>query len=400
MIHKKQKKQKEKIDKIDEEIIKAQQEIERVGKVKVVVRKPRQRLTNKEQILKEIENNKNRLNKADEEIKNLQPDVKRALEVVNDKRVAANRLKSGVFFFNVSDVNFIQTNETRLREEVKRLESKLETESLSIGEEKVVVQEIKKVKAMKVNFEPYQKRARDLKDAETTFNRLDRDLKKKVESLEGYKKTIQELQSDLNSLEEREKEAEQIRKEEEKKQKETEIKEKDEKTKLEDKLNELIKQYHHEKDVLVQMRDKWYEQRRQDRNKKLEEANQDRAERRKEQEKEEKEKVLQERHERKNAIPFHSEITVCQNLIFYLNELLNSTKVNEPTKDTKSETEQIEQKEQKKEDKDQGYIKGRNEHEDLLFPENLGQQKKKKKPTKKKKSCSKDHPQLGYLYSF
>jgi len=76
-------------------------------------------------------------------------------------------------------------------------------------------------------------------------------------------------------------------------------------------------------------------------------------------------------------------------LIFYLNELLNSTKVNEPTKDTKSETEQIEQKEQKKEDKDQGYIKGRNEHEDLLFPENLGQQKKKKKPTKKKKVAQK-----------
>jgi len=154
------------------------------------------------------------------------------------------------------------------------------------------------------------------------------------------------------------------------------------KSKLEDKLNELIKQYHHEKDVLVQMRDKWYEARRQDRNKKMEEANQDRAEKRKELEKEEKEKILQERHERKNAIPFHSELTVCQNLIVYLNELLNSTKVNEPSKETK--TEETEQKEEKKE-KEQGYIKGRNEHEDLLFPENLGQQKKKKKPTKKKK---------------
>jgi len=169
------------------------------------------------------------------------------------------------------------------------------------------------------------------------------------------------------------------------------------KSKLEDKLNELIKQYHHEKDVLVQMRDKWYEARRQDRNKKMEEANQDRAEKRKELEKEEKEKILQERHERKNAIPFHSELTVCQNLIVYLNELLNSTKVNEPSKETK--TEETEQKEEKKE-KEQGYIKGRNEHEDLLFPENLGQQKKKKKPTKKKKSYKQDHSQLGYLYSF
>jgi len=115
-----------------------------VGKVKVVVRKPRQRLTNKDQILKEIENNKTRQQKTDDEIKVLQPDVKRALEVVNDKRTATNRLKLGVFFFNVSDVNFIQSNEQKLREEVKRLESKLETETLSITEEKVVVQEIKK----------------------------------------------------------------------------------------------------------------------------------------------------------------------------------------------------------------------------------------------------------------
>jgi len=138
------KKQKEKIEKIDEEISKAQQEIEKIGKVKVVVRKPRQRLTNKDQILKEIENNKTRQQKTDDEIKVLQPDVKRALEVVNDKRTATNRLKLGVFFYNVSDVNFIQSNEQKLREEVKRLESKLETETLSITEEKVVVQEIKK----------------------------------------------------------------------------------------------------------------------------------------------------------------------------------------------------------------------------------------------------------------
>jgi len=170
------------------------------------------------------------------------------------------------------------------------------------------------------------------------------------------------------------------------------------KTKLEEKLNELIKQYHHEKDVLIQMRDKWYEARREDRNKKLEEANQERSEKRKEQEKEEREKVLHERQERKNAIPFNTEITVCKNLIDYLNDLLSNTKVNEP-KEIKKEDSKEEPKETKKDEKEQGYIKGRQEHEDLLFPETVGQ-KKKKKVTKKKKSPSKDHPQLGYFYSF
>ena len=372
------KKQKEKIARIDQEINKLQSDIERVGKVKVVVRKPRSKITNKDQILKEIESIKGRIAKAEQDVRNNQPESKRLLELVNEKRVAVNRLKTGVFFHTPNE-RFMETNEKRLREEVKRLEGRLETETLSIAEEKNVVREIKKVKAMKQNFEPFLRRARELKDAENQYTKFDRDFKRKTESLENYQKDIVELQNDLNSLEEREKEQQMLKQQEEKKQQEAVQKEKDEKTKLEEKLNELLNEFRQEKDMLIQMRDKWYQSKRQERDRKMEEVNQERAEKRREQEQEEKQKILQERQERRNAVPYNTEINVCQNLIVYLNQILNSTRVNEP-KETKTEDTPT----QKTTDKDQGYIKGKGEVEDLLFPESSGSKKKKKTNNKKK----------------
>jgi len=91
---------------------------------------------------------------------------------------------------------------------------------------------------------------------------------------------------------------------------------------------------------------------------------------------------------KKQEIPLEYEITSCQNLISYLNELLSATKTadqkEEASKEPKKEEPKKEEvkKEEPKQGEEKGYIKGKEEPEDLLFPDLAS---KKKGPAKKKK---------------
>jgi len=396
MILMKQKKQKIKIQEIDANILKIQQNIAKIDKPSVVVKRntiTRPRSTNKPGIEEDIKQLQKKISDKELETKNQIPIVKKAQEVVGEKRLAVNKLKTGVFYTKL-DSKFYKINDERLQETIKTLESRLETETLSIAEEKIVVQDIKKTKAMKNNFAPYEKRANELKDAEIAFNREDRELKKKQEMVDEWTKQISELKNDLLHLEEKEKETKKQQEQEKKQQENEKQKVTSERTTLENKLSDLLKELNQEKENLRINRDKWYESKRQDRNKKMDEFNNDRAEKRKEIEKEEKEKKLQTRLERKLTVPFEPEIAILQNLVTYLSEILSSNKVNEEKKDDENKQTEKKEEEEKKEEKKKKNRKmlvtsKERSMKIFSFQKNLANKKRRKNNQRRKKATGK-----------
>jgi len=194
-------------------------------------------------------------------------------------------------------ISFLKTRK-KLAEEIKRLEKRLETESLSISDEKTVVKDIKRIKAMRVNFAPYQKRYHESQSVQDEIYQEERESKKKEEIITRWKDEIEDLKLQLSEIAEKEKEVIKIH-EEVKKQVETaEQKEKDEKQKLTDEIDDLIAKLQKEKDNLTVYRDNWYESRRNARDKQIKEQNIERDEKRKEVEKAEKEKIAERRKEK------------------------------------------------------------------------------------------------------
>jgi len=241
---------------------------------------------------------------------------------------------------------------------------------------------------MKKNFQPYQKRALEYKVAQDKLSEELRKGQREQKKIEEWKEDILAFKADLVAVAEKQKEAQKKVEEDKKKQDNQTAIEKDEKQKLIDKIDALAVKLRQEKENLRIKRDEWYESKRQARNKKIEEQNQERAEKRKENEHFEEEKILQRRQEKKQEIPLEYEITSCQNLISYLNELLSATKTadqkEEASKEPKKEEPKKEEvkKEEPKQGEEKGYIKGKEEPEDLLFPDLAS---KKKGPAKKKK---------------
>lgn len=383
------KKQKKLIRDIENEIQQVQSDLKRQDRVKVVKRsQPRVHLEDKNEIEARIKEFEDRIAKKEEEVKQMQPNIKRLQEAANEKRALLNKLKTSVFFPNGGQKDFIEANEKKLQEEIKRLEGRLETESLTISEEKVVVKDIKRLKSMRQNFAPYQKRYNESKNVQDKLSAEVRESQAKLKKIEDWKEEIISLKQDLLSLSEKEKEAKKQVEEDKKKAETIEAKEKDEKQKAIDKIDQLANKLRVERENLRINRDNWYESKRQARTKKMDEQNQERAERRKEVERSQKDKVVQIRLDKKQEIPFEYEMGACQSLINYLTELLNATKVTEQ-KDEKAEGKKEEPKkeEPKKEEgkkEEKGYIKGREDPEDLLFPDLAGQKKKASKKKKKK----------------
>jgi len=240
---------------------------------------------------------------------------------------------------------------------------------------------------MKTGFAPYQKRYMESKNIQDKLGLETRESLTKQKKIDDWKEEIVGYKGDLLSVAEKEKEAKKQIEEEKKKQDTVDQKEKDEKQKLIEKVDQLAAKLRQEKENLRIYRDNWYESKRQARNKKIEESNQERAEKRKEIELEEKEKIAQRRLDKKLEVPFEYEIGACQSLISYLTELLSATRTTEQKEEKKeAKTEEVKTEEPKKDEKkeDKGYIKGKEEPEDLLFPDLAGQKKKASKKKKKK----------------
>jgi len=264
---------------------------------------PRVRLEDKAQIEIRIKELETKIAQKEEELKQFQPNTKKLQEVANEKRANLNKLRGGVFFTNAESKDFIEKNEKKLQEEIQRLEARLETESLSIAEEKVVVRDIKKMKGMKQNFQPYQKRALEYKVAQDKLSEELRKGQREQKKIEEWKEDILAFKADLVAVAEKQKEAQKKVEEDKKKQDNQTAIEKDEKQKLIDKIDALAVKLRQEKENLRIKRDEWYESKRQARNKKIEEQNQERAEKRKENEHFEEEKILQRRQEKKTRNP-------------------------------------------------------------------------------------------------
>lgn len=111
--------------------------------------------------------------------------------------------------------------------------------------------------------------------------------------------------------------------------------------------------------------------------KKIEEVNLEREKKRQEFEEEEKKKAKELRQQKKLSVPFDYEIGVCNSLIVYLNKLLPADQKK------KEEGGEEEKKEEKKSEIEKGYIKGRDQPEDLIFGKPISKKKKKKKRKKK-----------------
>jgi len=193
--------------------------LKRLDKIKFVKRSQQSRvhLEDKNEIEARIKDLEEKIEKKGEEFKQMQPNIKKLQESANEKRALLNKLKTSVFFTNASQKDFVESNEKKLQEEIKRLEGKLETESLSIAEEKVVVRDIKKLKSMKNNFAPYQKRFQDAKVVQDKLNVELRESQQKQKKIEDWKEDILNLKADLSSVSEKEKEAKKQVEEEKKK---------------------------------------------------------------------------------------------------------------------------------------------------------------------------------------
>jgi len=182
------KKQKNLIREIEKQIEEVQIKLSKIDKIKVV-RRPQShiRLSDKSVIENKIADFKEKIETKEKELKELQPTLKKLKEAFAEKKSVVTKLRSSVFFTNGAAKDFMERNEKKLQEEIKSLEKRLETESLSISDEKVVVKDIKRIKAMKVNFAPYQKRYYESQDAQDKAWQVEREEQIKKELIEDYK---------------------------------------------------------------------------------------------------------------------------------------------------------------------------------------------------------------------
>jgi len=116
------KKQKKLIRDIENEINQIQSDLKRQDRVKVVKRtQPRVHLEDKNEIAARIKECEEKIAKKEQELKDMQPNIKRLQDAANEKRAIVNKLKTSVFFTNGATKNFVEENEKKQLEEIKRL---------------------------------------------------------------------------------------------------------------------------------------------------------------------------------------------------------------------------------------------------------------------------------------
>jgi len=119
----------------------------------------------------------------------------------------------------------------KLQEEIKRLEKRLETEALSITEEKTVIKDVKRIKTMRANFAPYQKRYKEANEVQEAVWKQEREAENKQRVIDNWKEDIESLKADLLDISEKEKEVKKIHEEVKKQQESLDQKEKKMKSK-------------------------------------------------------------------------------------------------------------------------------------------------------------------------
>lgn len=296
------------------------------SKGKEIDRKVSHTLKDKGKASERLELLAKRIDKLKAERAELETSLRASKEVVEQRRAAESKAKSGLIKKKKTqtDEEFVNACLADIEARVKEINSELERGNLgSVTEERRLLKEVQRIRATKSQIPQYLQRSKALQEARAAEKRAERDLESKESFIATLLAEMDDIKHEIATLDGKEVAEtkpvkEQLTSEEQQ---------------LTDELNKLYAQLREAKDGLNTNREKWYEARREKARKAVEKQQQKRDEFRAQRAKEARERAASARAERVSVVPYAKEMGDCESLLQYLDGLLEADKPKSATEE-------------------------------------------------------------------